>query len=272
MSGKGIFRDGTVLRIQLLIVPVLLCLISVEVRAQKDTARIYFNKGASHINVPTARKLDSLLAKPANFKSDNIVYVVPKNVRDPQGVDSLSAKRIRSIESYLLRRRSGMASFSQSLWDQEAVTMEQDEGWVDIVFNQEGDTGVHEADLSAVKKDETFVLRNLEFRGGSAVILESSKPALYALLRTLRDNPNMRIRLEGHVCCIYAHEGDTYEWGSRLSQERARAVYDFLREEGIPTSRISFIGFGNTRPLERNGVSDISDYRNRRVEVRILDR
>jgi outer membrane protein OmpA-like peptidoglycan-associated protein len=52
----------------------------------------------------------------------------------------------------------------------------------------------------------------------------------------------------------------------KLSEERARAVYAFLRGQGIPESRMTYEGFGPNRPVAANDVES-NRAKNRRVEV-----
>jgi len=54
-----------------------------------------------------------------------------------------------------------------------------------------------------------------------------------------------------------------------LSENRARAVYNYLVNQGINESRLSAAGYGDTRPLEDNTTEEGREV-NRRTEFRIL--
>ena len=87
----------------------------------------------------------------------------------------------------------------------------------------------------------------------------------------MKDNPNLAIKLEGHVCCSFAPDG--YEKGSpswALSEQRAKSVLRYLIENGIGAERLSFEGFGRTMPVFRTERTSEEQSANRRVEVRII--
>lgn len=72
---------------------------------------------------------------------------------------------------------------------------------------------------------------------------------------------NMNLSIEG-----YTDSTGTDELNMRLSTDRARAVYDFLKAQGIPESRMRYQGFGSDRPVAPNDTEP-NRARNRRVEV-----
>ncbi len=71
----------------------------------------------------------------------------------------------------------------------------------------------------------------------------------------------VNIQIEGHT----DQTGDP-QYNQVLSEQRAKAVYDFLIESGIPSDQLKFIGLGSTRPVELDLT--LSD-QNRRIEFRI---
>ena len=130
-------------------------------------------------------------------------------------------------------------------------------------------------DISNVKKNEAIRLDNIFFLPGSHRWTEASKPALQKLLATLKEYPNVKIRIEGHICCVLEGTTDGYDFDAddfRLSHNRARAVYDYLVKNGIAAERLSSEGFGKSRPLVRVERSPEDENRNRRVEIRILEK
>ena len=54
----------------------------------------------------------------------------------------------------------------------------------------------------------------------------------------------------------------------QLSNRRARAVVTYLIDQGIESERLSYIGYGTTRPIATND-NDEGRQQNRRVEFRI---
>lgn len=131
-----------------------------------------------------------------------------------------------------------------------------------------------EINLENVKAGETIILDNMLFHGGTHRMIESSMPTLRRLLMTMNNNPNLKIRIEGHICC---HQGDEdgYDFDTRdnnLSTNRAKSVYDYLYNNGISEDRMSFAGYGarfKLYPYEKNTYEEDM---NRRVEIVIVEK
>ncbi|PMR75041.1 OmpA family protein [Billgrantia endophytica] len=78
---------------------------------------------------------------------------------------------------------------------------------------------------------------------------------------TLRENTDLRVRIEGHT----DHVGSA-EYNQGLSQRRAESVRDFLVSRGIAENRMTTIGHGEERPVATN-ETDEGRAQNRRVEI-----
>ncbi|MFA6056688.1 MAG: OmpA family protein [Taibaiella sp.] len=128
-------------------------------------------------------------------------------------------------------------------------------------------------DLSILKVNETVNLTNLFFYPGRVDIITSSYSELDNLYNVMKDNPKLKIRLEGHVCCCVYPDGffkNTPTWG--LSVDRAFTVYNHLIKRGIGPERMQYDGFGRTKPIRENERTEEEGQVNRRVEVRILEK
>lgn len=106
-------------------------------------------------------------------------------------------------------------------------------------------------------------LRPIYFQQSKAIILEKSYDELEHLANVLRQNPTLRIRIEGHTDNI-GREADL----KKLSEERAMAIKSFLLERGFAKERIEIVGHGGKYPINDNSSDDLRQ-QNRRVEVRI---
>jgi peptidoglycan-associated lipoprotein len=78
----------------------------------------------------------------------------------------------------------------------------------------------------------------------------------------LGDNPNTRVRLEGH-----ADERGSREYNIGLGERRAQAVRQMLMIQGVSAAQISTVSFGEERPVAF-GSSEEDYAQNRRVEFR----
>lgn len=106
---------------------------------------------------------------------------------------------------------------------------------------------------------EPIVLRNVFFATGSAELLPASLTELDRLYTLLVENPSMKIRIEGHTDNVGKVEDN-----NQLSNDRAQAVHDYLVEKGISTERLSYRGYGESRPIATNDTPE-GRQRNRRT-------
>ncbi|WP_333696240.1 OmpA family protein [Flavobacterium sp.] len=120
--------------------------------------------------------------------------------------------------------------------------------------------------VNLAQKNQFFELKGLNFYGGSDKILPQSFPVLEDLLQVLLKNQNLKIEIHGHICCF---TNDTEE----ISLLRAQAVYKYLVANGIDELRLSYKGFGSSKPVyplpEKNEEERVA---NRRVEILILEK
>jgi outer membrane protein OmpA-like peptidoglycan-associated protein len=128
-------------------------------------------------------------------------------------------------------------------------------------------------DVSKVAVGESIKLNNIYFVGGSHGVLPSSLPALDELYESLKDHPDVRIKIEGHICCFPENAGDGMDFDTNtpeLSLNRARAVRDYLLKKGIANERLQVEGFGRRKPIYIIEHTEEEMQANRRVEIRIL--
>lgn len=118
--------------------------------------------------------------------------------------------------------------------------------------------------LHKIKTGEKVVLRNIFFAFDSSELENESFIELNKLLQFLRENPVLKVRINGHTDNI-----GTHEYNIKLSEQRSKAVVNYLLGKGIQPAQISFRGFGNTLPVESNDTPE-GRAKNRRTEFEIL--
>lgn len=127
--------------------------------------------------------------------------------------------------------------------------------------------------LTRARVGQTLVLRKIYFYAGRHVVRDESLPELERLYAALKAFPKLKIRIEGHVCCVPpfadALDEDTFE--KTLSVNRARYIYDYLIDKGIDKDRLSYEGYGRTRPVVRIERTLEDEDLNRRVEIRVME-
>jgi outer membrane protein OmpA-like peptidoglycan-associated protein len=87
---------------------------------------------------------------------------------------------------------------------------------------------------------------------------------LNKVLKWLNDNPALKVEIEGHT-----DSRGTAEYNQKLSEDRAKSVYNYFVEHGVSASRLSYRGYGLTRPIATN-ATDEGRQQNRRVELQII--
>ena len=131
------------------------------------------------------------------------------------------------------------------------------------------------AAIDTVKEGSTLRLRNINFYGGRHTFLPQAMPALNELVEVMKAYPSLVVEIQGHICCRYGTTEDGMDFDSgdmRLSVNRARAVYDYLIDQGIKKERMTYRGFAGTVPLVWPEQSEADRTLNRRVEIKIVKR
>ena len=105
-----------------------------------------------------------------------------------------------------------------------------------------------------------YTPQNVLFELSKPVMLPSSFAELDNLAAMLKRFPNKKILILGHTDNV----GDAVA-NTKLSEQRAQAVVDYLIKKGISETRLTSQGFGGSRPItSENTVKGHA--RNRRVE------
>jgi OOP family OmpA-OmpF porin len=102
------------------------------------------------------------------------------------------------------------------------------------------------------------------FRLDSAKIDSRFRSELDGVVSVLQNNPNLRVRIDGHTDTTGAERHN-----EKLSQRRARAVGDFLIAAGVDASRIETQGWGQRKPAYPNDT-EAQRSANRRAEISIV--
>ncbi len=115
-----------------------------------------------------------------------------------------------------------------------------------------------ETDVPAV------ISTKLYFEFNKTDITEAHSKQLDPIVDYLKKNPSDKLEIGGHTDNIASKEYNT-----RLSGNRARKVYDYIRSKGIPAARLKIRAYWYSRPDEDNSTEN-GRAKNRRVDFRIL--
>ena len=130
----------------------------------------------------------------------------------------------------------------------------------DIQNSSSGQPDTLDIILSPLEVGATMILENIYFDLASYELTLNSQSELEIVAEFLVEN-QVNIQIEGHT----DQSGDP-QYNQMLSEQRAKAVYDFLIASGIPSDQLTFIGLGSKHPVESDPT--LSD-QNRRIEFRI---
>lgn len=116
------------------------------------------------------------------------------------------------------------------------------------------------------------ILDVVNFEYNKAVIMPDSFELLNEVASVIKHNPRIRkLEVQGHT----DHAG-SLKYNMKLSDDRAKSVMDYLINQGIEPERLSYKGYGPTKPLvplaagqKKESAEDAA--KNRRVEFVILE-
>jgi len=109
----------------------------------------------------------------------------------------------------------------------------------------------------------TFAMKAVQFQLGKATLVTESYGVLNQIVSIMNKYPDYKLSIDGHT-----DNTGTAEVNRKLSENRAKACYDYLASKGIPTNRLSYQGFGPTKPIADNSTYSGRTL-NRRVEFNL---
>ncbi len=275
-----------------------LCLLSGYAMAQRerDTFSLYFDLNVPRLNAVSEKKIDLLIYNDKIINGSNVMIIGYADYLGTEGYNKdLSMKRAQNVKDYLVKYGISEADiklcegkgeiFRNNIQHKDGMPADRR---VDIVVNNvtrkpaekpkgkpPGKVVINNMDdMKKLLPGTTFQLKNVYFPPDRSVIKPESKETLEKLYTVLKNNPKIKISIEGHVCCISpdapdALDIDTYE--ATLSVNRARSIYRYLVARGIEANRLTYDGFGKRKPVVPYEKTEEDAEKNRRVEIRIVE-
>ncbi len=117
----------------------------------------------------------------------------------------------------------------------------------------------------AIDEKKSIQMKNIRFESGKAELLPSSYRDLELVLEYLNENPAAKIQIIGHTDDVGSEESNL-----RLSEKRAKTVYQFFVKNKIDKTRLSYLGKGESEPLVPNDKPG-RRAKNRRVEIKLVE-
>lgn len=114
--------------------------------------------------------------------------------------------------------------------------------------------------LDALNKDGYMALY-INFDTGKSDIKPESLPIIEQMAALLKDNPSLKLSVEGHTDNVGSASSN-----KTLSEQRAKAVVAAVAGKGIDAGRMSAVGWGQEKPIADNRTEE-GRAKNRRVEI-----
>ena len=107
-----------------------------------------------------------------------------------------------------------------------------------------------DAEVKAIEPGKVCDLRDIYYETNSYTLTHSSRVVLALFIEFLKDNPTVKVEIQGHTDNIGNDDAN-----QKLSEQRAKAVYDYVIGKGIPANRLRYKGYGESQPIADNNTA-----------------
>lgn len=118
-------------------------------------------------------------------------------------------------------------------------------------------------ELTPIRVGMTLPMEFVHFEANQAILKPYAIEQLDQMVALLQDYPELIVEVEGHTNSLCSKL-----FGSVLSELRAAVVADYLSDKGIAPERVSYKGYGNSRPLVAGNYPE-AHQKNQRVDLKI---
>lgn len=115
-----------------------------------------------------------------------------------------------------------------------------------------------------IQKTLNKYAKTILFNSGKSTIKEESNVVLNEIVDILNEYPSAKFSIEGHTDSVGSEA-----LNQSLSESRASSVMTYLIEKGVASSRLSHIGYGESKPITTN-TTKAGQAQNRRVEINLV--
>nr|MBC8485777.1 OmpA family protein [Bacteroidota bacterium] len=119
-------------------------------------------------------------------------------------------------------------------------------------------------ELKPIKVGKSYRLNDVYFDFNSYELKPESKILVEEFFLFLNENPTLKVSIQGHTDNI-GNDNDNLV----LSENRAKAVYEYLVSLGVDIKRVDYKGFGESKPIDTN-TTKAGRALNRRTEFVIV--
>ncbi|MDX1652108.1 MAG: OmpA family protein [Brumimicrobium sp.] len=257
--------------------------------AQKDSLYLYFEIGSVEPNKSELQKLKNII--PA-LQNKEISLVGSADTTGSESVNTeLSKSRATYIRSFLITQGIEEVNIVKISWlgesnsnselsknrnvliiSERPTPAEQEVQTVADFKSKTFDAEINQETFDKIVKGQILNIQGLEFVPGTADLMPNSQNAMEKLYTVLKNNPGLKIEIQGHICCQERGDGTDLRTGIKnLSVIRAKTVYHQLIERGIEEERLQFQGYGSSQKLVEEDSPE-NQQRNRRVSILVIEK
>ncbi len=120
--------------------------------------------------------------------------------------------------------------------------------------------------LSKIDVGSKIVLNNIFFETGKSILKDESLPELERFYKLLNAYKTITVEISGHT-----DNTGSNAINEKLSNDRAKAVRDYIVNKGIPAERLKYKGYASSQPVASNSTKEGRQL-NRRVEFKVLSK
>ncbi|MBI2967036.1 MAG: OmpA family protein [Bacteroidetes bacterium] len=208
------------------------------------------------------------------------VLFVKGEIKDESGSQlekmKVEIKNLRTKETQTIRVDTTTGKYAAAITVREnedfLMSVKKDGYSFSATYLQGNDTAIDrpkkvDVVIKPIEVGDVYRLKNINFETNSAnVLTKVSMAILDNVVEFLRDNPGVKLEIHGHTDDVGSGESNL-----DLSLRRARAVNDYFILNDINERRLTFKGFGETKPVATNATED-GRAENRRTEFVVVDK
>ncbi len=119
---------------------------------------------------------------------------------------------------------------------------------ITVTCPQDGKTASDTVNINVIRPAVAqVVFEDVHFDFDRYSLRPEATRALDEAIKSMQQNPTLRIQIEGHTCNI-----GTAEYNLALGDRRANSVRDYLTSRGIGADRLGVVSYGEERPKHDN--------------------
>ncbi len=199
----------------------------------------------------TNAQREAVRAEAKNLREQQDQFVLDLRAQQAEQARREAAEAQEQLRAY--RSREQQRKLEQAHDEVEALRQEMAQLQASAVDTQRTDKGT------------VLTLTDVVFEYDKASLKTGAVRSVYRLAEFLKAHPDQRVLIEG-----FTDSTGSASYNQRLSEERAQAVAEVLRANGISPDRIVTRGLGQNYPIATN-ETDAGRQRNRRVEITLIN-